>query len=207
MNKNLSVALGTVMCLAAQTAASAATLTGTLTVDDAFNAYISTSDSGAGTLVATGSTWENPQTFSYGLTPGTTYYLHVDGWDTKGDASGFLGSFSLSGTGFAFSNGVQTLNTNTSDWKASLSGFSGGYVAPDNLGTNGTADPWYLYAQFPQIDSSAQWIWTGTQGQNGVHSYFSTTIVAVPEPETYAMMMAGLAMMGFIVRHRQKSTS
>jgi hypothetical protein len=38
-----------------------------------------------------------------------------------------------------------------------------------------------------------------------VSRYFSTTIAAVPEPETYAMLMVGLGMMGFIVRRRRSN--
>jgi hypothetical protein len=44
-------------------------------------------------------------------------------------------------------------------------------------------------------------------GPTGLRTDFSGSnfIAAVPEPETYAMMMAGLGMMGFIVRRRKKS--
>ena len=57
------------------------TLTGKLTVDNAFNVYVSTSDNVAGTLVASGANW--PQTFSLSanLTPGVVNYLHIEATD------------------------------------------------------------------------------------------------------------------------------
>ena len=49
--------------------------------------------------------------------------------------------------------------------------------------------------------------YTGISGANfsdALMSYTSTTIAAVPEPETYAMMLGGLGLLGFMARRRQR---
>jgi len=38
----------------------------------------------------------------------------------------------------------------------------------------------------------------------GTIAYDNITITAVPEPQTYAMLMAGLLAVGFLVRRRQQ---
>jgi hypothetical protein len=59
--------------------ANATTLSGALTADNAFYAYISTDDAVLGTLVAEGNNWGATSTFSnFVLTPGQTYYLQVE---------------------------------------------------------------------------------------------------------------------------------
>jgi hypothetical protein len=46
---------------------------------------------------------------------------------------------------------------------------------------------------------------TGLNG-GAVDLHGTLNVAAVPEPETYAMMMAGLGMMGFMVRRRKRQT-
>lgn len=109
----LVVALLVISCIAA----SATTISGTVTVDNAFYLYISTSDATLGTLVTSGNNW--PAAVNFGplsLTPGTTYYLHVEGID-YGGPNGLLGEFTLSDNSFQFANGTQTLLTDTTNWR------------------------------------------------------------------------------------------
>lgn len=173
--------------------ASATTLSGNLTADDAFTAYLSTDDSVAGTLLVSGSSWPSAQSFSTTLTSGNTYYLHIAAKDVFGAPSAFLGSFSLSDTNFTFGNGTQTLASNSINWEVSATGFGLAYSTPyDGFGANGVG-PW---GTMSSIASDARWIWTGPSGTVG-EAYFTTTITAVPEPETYAMLLAGLGLLGF----------
>jgi len=178
----------------------AATLSGNLTVDDAFTAYISTSDSVLGSLLTSSgsSLWGTAQSFSTTLAPGTNYFLHIEATDLYGPPSAFLGSFGLTGTEFKFANGTQSLVSNATDWRVSASGFGSSYNTPYSYGGNGIG-PW---GTMGTIDSNAEWIWTGPSGTVGT-AYFSTAVVAVPEAETYAMMLAGLGLMGFMVRRRK----
>lgn len=45
------------------------------------------------------------------------------------------------------------------------------------------------------------------QGDGGVNSYALLDIAPVPEPESYAMLLAGLGLMGAIARRRSKSNA
>ncbi len=45
---------------------------------------------------------------------------------------------------------------------------------------------------------------TGTSGLYGVAVNFSPAAAPIPEPETYAMMLAGLGLMGFVARRRKQ---
>ena len=203
--------------LAGVSAAQATTLGGTLTVDNAFFAYISTSDSTRGTLVASGTNWPTPGSFSgFTLTAGQNYFLHIEGIN-QGIQGSFIGQFTLSDTGFQFANGSQTLLTDTTDWR-------GGYINGNSAATEQTwvmptgttfsegldgVSPWgTISASF----TGADFIWPTdpssdpggpAAGQGGVCGFctvaFSTTIFSqsaptgVPEPVTVSLFGAGLA--------------
>ncbi len=140
-----------------------AVLSGFQTADNGLFAYISTDNSTRGTLVAQTNNWTQTASFSNAvLTPGVTNYLHIEMID-YGGVGGLIGTYTLTG-GATFANGLQTLSTNTTDWKSIVeSSTSGAYAqqpwltptnTPDTEGLNGVG-PWGLRTN---ILSTAPWI-------------------------------------------------
>jgi len=147
-------------------------LSGSLNVDNTFNAYISTDDSVQGTLIGTGNNWPTTVDISSSLTVGQDYYLHIYATDVGGVA-GFLGDFELTNTDHTFSNGLTTLNTNTTNWSVSTVGWNN-YQPASGYGVNGVA-PWGTRSG---VDANAQWIWSSDNSGHNVN-YFSTSIRAL----------------------------
>jgi len=197
-----SAPIKTRQCLAAAlfaltaAGASATTLTSNVSMDNDFVAYLATSDNLQGTAFLSGDPWMTTFTGTATLAAGTSYFLHVYGHDQGGIAA-FLGQFSLSGTDHQFSNGQTALLTNSSDWKANATGFGDPYSAVTIVGQNGDS-PW---GTRPNI-GAATWIWSGDANSNDT-AYFSTKISAVPEPESYALMLAGLGALVFVARRQR----
>jgi hypothetical protein len=190
----------------------ATVLTGSLTADNEFSAYISSSDSALGTLIATGNNWQQTYSLSTPLTSGTNY-LHIIADNAGGPASGgnpdaFIGAFLLSDANYKFANGTQTLLTDTVNWKASDSAPSS-WLAPTgtpiNFGTNAGSNIWSNVSggARPGIDGSAQWIWSSPDLTG--ETFLSTTISAVPEPSTWAMIILGFACVGFTAYRRKNN--
>lgn len=192
-----------------------------INADNAFAFYLSTDNNTLGNYISSQSfdypdsyRWNHTVTNTTALTsaPGQDYYLHIVG-ENDGQQAGFLGSFSLDGSGYKFSNGTTNLVTNTTDWKVTSSQNSsitystpsGSYVIPTltpiSYNANGTG-PWgYQSAQQP----TAEWIWNSTPGANGGNNtvFFSAKITAnspAPEPSTYALMGIG----GLLIAFRMK---
>jgi hypothetical protein len=198
MAKRVLVAALVVGALSGQAAAT--TLSTHLTVDNDFLLLISTNDSVPGTALGGGTDWHTTYSFNAALTPGVTNYIHVGAHNIGGTAA-FIGDFTLSDAKFRFANSSQFLVTDTAHWRVSPSAFGSGYVTPISFGPNGAA-PWGMR---PFIDASARFIWNSASPCTDCNVFFSTAILAaIPEPENYALMMAGLALLGFIARRRKK---
>lgn len=180
--------------------AGATTLTSTISMDNGYAAYLSTSDAVQGIQFGAANNWGVSYTDTMTLAAGTDYFLHIYGYD-QGWIAGFLGQFSLSGSDHVFANSTTSLLSGTANWHGNNTGWGAPDGALVDLGANGVW-PW---GARPGISGSARWIWSGNAETND-SAYFSTKIAAVsapvPEPETYAMLLVGLAMMGFTARRK-----
>jgi hypothetical protein len=214
--KNLcALSVGTVAASLWLSCADATVLTGDLTADNGFDAYLSTADNTLGSALTSGNDWTTHYTFtSAPLVAGTTYYLHIVAANLggpnnpqSGNPDGFIGSFSISDASFQFTTNTQTLVTDTAHWNASPGTF-GPWFAPtgtpvvrcSNGGICGTG-----WSAYPTM-GSAEWLWSGTDpvGQ----ALFSATITpltsGVPELSTWAMLILGFTSIGFTA-YRRKS--
>jgi hypothetical protein len=195
--------------------ANATSISGDLTADNAFYAYISTNNTVLGTLVAEGNSWGTTFTFSnFILTPGQTYYLQVEAINYGGPGA-LIGQFDLSDTGFQFANGSQAILTDTTDWLAIYNDANSNpsaqqpWVTPTgsvySVGTNGVG-PWGARSG---IDGNADWIDASIEGLSDCLNCtvdFSTTITsnssAAPEPGTFGLLGGALTGLLTLVRRR-----
>lgn len=202
----LAFAALAVFALSCARHAGATMLTGNLTADNAFFAYVGTSNSTRGTEVANGNNWG--ATFSISsvsLTAGQTYVIQVEGINYGGPGA-ILGDFTLSDTGFHFANGTQTLLTETVDWSAIYNDTNSSpssqqpWVTPTGAviseGLNGVR-PWGTRSG---ISGSAEWIDGATNGLSAC-GYCTVDFSAVitpnaapsPEPGTLGLTICALA--------------
>jgi hypothetical protein len=181
-------------------AAVANSISGYLTADNQFNAYLSTSPTTQGTPITSGNNWQTSYPLSVSLTPGTTYYLQIEGINTGSYSTNnpgvILGSFSISGS-FLFSNGTQSLITDTTDWTYSTTGFGSAAYTPASYGTNNQSTTiWYKAHGGPiaNIAGTAQWIWyQSNPAYLATPLYFETKISPTPEPGSFLLLASGLA--------------
>lgn len=204
------------LSVSAVSVASATTISGNLTADNAFYAYLSTNDAVLGTLIASGNDWPTTFPLSAALTPGVTNYLHIEAIN-YGLWGGFLGQFALSDTGFKFANGTQTLLTETTDWAGiyndgnSDPSLQQPWVMPTagtvSFGANGVG-PW---GTRPGISGSADWIWPNDPASSSDPTYIacqfctvdlSTPITPTPEPGTLVIFGSGLIGLAGTVRRK-----
>lgn len=154
--------------------AGADTLSAVLTVDDAFEAYISTNPASQGTFfLASPGTWLSNGSATVALTPGVVNYLQIKGRDLFGNPQMFLGQFTLNGTAFRFENQTGFLVTSPQHWIMTINGFGGTPESIRDIGPNGTS-PWGFRSG---ISASARFIWT--QAFSGGNRYFTARIVPV----------------------------
>lgn len=192
MKKGFKLGLAVLSLVLFGNTAMASTLTSTISMDNGYEVYISTSDTLQGTLFGSANNWYQAYTHSVTLNPGVDYYLHVFGYDQGGPA-GFLGSFNLTGTDHVFANNSNQLLTNPTDWQGNNTGWSNPYQAVTAHAINNGA---YIWSPVAGIPTNAQRIWVGDLYGNDA-AYFSTKIVAtVPVPA--AVWMFGSALLGYL---------
>jgi hypothetical protein len=218
LHKLFVIAVLAVLAISAANLASATTISGNLTADNAFFAYVSTDNSVLGTLVASGNSWPTTFTISAAaLTPGVTNYLQIEVIN-YGGPGGFIGDFTLSDAGFHFANGTQSLLTETTDWAGIYNSSNSSVVAQPwvqptgatvSFGANGVA-PWGVR---PGISATADWIWPNDANSLPSGSAcplctvdFSTVIspatTTVPEPGSMILFGSGLAALAGMLRRK-----
>lgn len=175
------------------TAGHATSITANITTDDAFDLYVSTNDSVAGTYVGSGAGWNTTFTYNFNLTSNVTNYIHVYGYDIGQYIASFIGDFNLSDTSFKFANGSQYLVTDTANWQVYSGGFGGTPGVVTSQGANGVG-PWF---PLPSIGSNAEWIWTHNGAWTDSPRYFSTAVnPVVPVPSTALLLGPALVALG-----------
>lgn len=215
LGRRLGMCLVTVGILGAGFAqrAQATTISGALTADNAFFAYIGTSNTSLGTLVAQGNNWGQTFTFSnFALTPGQTYYLQIEAINYGGPGD-IIGQFTLSDSNFEFPNLSQTLVTQPTDWSATYNDSNRNPNSQQawvpatgsviSAGPNGIS-PWGTRSG---ISGSADWIDAAANGLSVCQNCtvdFSAIITdpgpsGAPEPGTWLLLVGG-SLAAFVLR-------
>jgi hypothetical protein len=187
--------------------------------DDFFKVFVGDVAGTSLTLVggSAGTLWQGQGSpFNFNVNAGQ--YIYVAAWDSAsyGPPHAWIGQFNIGST---------QLVSNTTDW---ISKFDTAIKDPSVSQVQSLVQSnssWAaLAASMPNGSSpygtliggsSASFVWHdtfgaqfgGTSASEGGYALFrsSAPAVPVPEPETYVMMMAGLGMMGLMVRRRRSS--
>jgi hypothetical protein len=120
------------------------------------------------------------------------------------ETNGFIGNVSL-GSGDVYIGGIGFDFFDCFNTGAGLCGFNGG---DSGRLQSGEWVSWTLNFATPQLPLlGVPPVAVRVEGfnQDGVTSGWYTPITAVPEPETFAMLLAGLGLMGFVARNRRRN--
>jgi hypothetical protein len=196
--------------------AHAVTVTAKVVADDYYKVF--TGDGAGTSLTFVGGSGSNlwfgqGAAFNFDVAPGQ--YIYVAAWDSAsfGPPHMWIGEFDLGGP---------KLLSNTTDW---VGKFDASIKDPSTAQVQALAQSgsWAgLAASMPNGTSpygsliggsAASMIWTdafdGSSASENGYALFrtATAVVAVPEPETYAMLIAGLGLLGFAARRRKQDAA
>lgn len=144
---------------------------------------------------------------NYGANPGSSAALaplgftFVSGQAATGISKG-EDSFKADGDGFFdiefmfASSGVDRLTAGEST-KYLITGSAGASSFDNTSLTGGGNGTWYAAIHAQNTNASGDSGWLGA----------TPHVTPIPEPETYAMLLAGLGLMGFVARRRRKERS
>ncbi len=96
--------------------------------------------------------------------------------------------------------------TNTNTWSlldgGGVSRFSGIMSAPGGPDNSGKAVQSFVQNVTPGLYSTLKLTFSNNEAM-GFDNFSVTAVPAIPEPETYALMLAGLGLVGFMARRRK----
>lgn len=150
---------------------------------------------------------------------------NTQGLKLTGDGTSSLQVFSVDGSLLGGRNEISI--SNIPSFAAIVLNVSGATTGLHNVKSSNPFDPWAgrvllnfyqatkvtfdhtaphasILAPLATIESSQFGHIAGTVVTNEWNGDFQLNVVAVPEPETYAMMLAGLGLMGFVARRRKQ---
>lgn len=150
--------------------------------------------------------------FSYNFSDGSLITGSFDGTAT-GDLISDLSHISLSYNGTAFPGEVSSYSYETAsgDWKlgtavVSLDGSKNNFAFFSGDPVSNNFSHGFLYIPWGGNTADlVQVIYPGGDNYNPAELHANWQITAVPEPETYAMLLAGLGALGFAARRRKQS--
>ncbi|MBL8501504.1 MAG: FxDxF family PEP-CTERM protein [Nitrosomonas sp.] len=171
-------------------------------------------------VIASGAISMSAQAFPIAA-PGTEgLKVFATGGEIKATYEGNSASFSNDlylGSTFIFNNHATPVGT-----EVSLGFFAAGTELIFNLHVNNTGDDFFTGPGSRNLDGyeharvESNWL-PGTTlvsfedlsggpfDYNDLSFSFTNTVAAVPEPETYAMLLAGLGLLGFMIRRKKVS--
>ncbi|MES2125685.1 MAG: FxDxF family PEP-CTERM protein [Pseudomonadota bacterium] len=191
-------------------AAYAGNTTAALTADNQFALYTGNAAGTNLTLVGEGDDWQSLYTFDFNTSAGDYLYVVAKDW---GGPQAWQGAFNTP-TGALYSQAAswkfivaQSDDDSTGAVQALIA--NGGWAQSQAQAPNDMA-PWGSIVN----DGNATWMWHDNLGlandwnqsssSDGTYAIFRTNnVVAVPEPETYGMMLAGLGLLGVAARRRK----
>lgn len=192
--------------------ARAESVTAKVVADDFYKVFVGNASGSSMTYVGgSGSTLWFSQGAPFSFTATAGEYIYVAAWDSAsyGPPHMWIGEFTIGST---------TLYSNTSDWVAkydatlkdpataavsALAQSAGAWLSISASMANGSSPYGMLIGGSP-----ASMIWHdsfgGSSASESGYALFRTAapVVAVPEPESWALLLAGLGLLGFAARRR-----
>lgn len=197
-----AAALAFAAVISAPGAASAANSSATLTADNGFWLYSGNATGSNLSFVGTGDSWPTAYSFSFDVSPGD--YLYVLAIDS-GPPHSWQGVFNTP-DGTIYSDASSWVAYNVTTPLNAANPVNSALIASATFGPVGSelphnSGPWNSVVG----NVNAKWIWSTGPNSSDTLVLFRTTNVAyaVPEPETYAMLLAGVAVLGVVVRRRK----
>lgn len=167
--------------------------------------------SAAAALLISASTNLHAETFSISLTgvvkigdeiiPDNPYDYDL----TEGESISAVGTFTAPGNFLTVIQNVSTFTSLTINLNGTLLTLADASTAPTVMFLNGKFFDFSYTSALPGFHSSSKFFDNNNNANNMFGAWTEATVAVVPEAETYAMMLAGLGLVGFMGAVRRRS--